>query len=111
MQETSDCTGLSDKEVEINRLKYGANITHKKAKNHFWPVLLDVVSEPLFIILTCTSIIYFLLGEYNEGIIMIVSLCFISAISLYQEIKSNRRFDCCRRRKYWSRRCHHFKSK
>ena len=88
MHETTNFTGLSDKEVEINRLKYGANITHKKGKNPFWSVLLDVVSEPLFIILTCTAFIYFLLGEYNEGIIMIVALCFISAISLFQESKS-----------------------
>jgi Ca2+-transporting ATPase len=88
MHETVYFTGLSDKEVELNRLKYGANITNKKEKNPFWSVLLDVVSEPLFIILTCTAFIYFLLGEYNEGIIMIVALCFISVISLYQESKS-----------------------
>lgn len=88
MQEFSGFTGLSDKQVEINRIKYGANIIHKKGKNPFWSVLLEVVSEPLFIILICTAFIYFLLGEYNEGIIMIVALCFISAISLFQESKS-----------------------
>lgn len=88
MNDINNFIGLSDAEVVANRLKYGANITIVKSKNPFWLVLKEVVTEPLFIILTCTALIYFLLGEYNEGIIMIVALCFISAISLYQESKS-----------------------
>jgi Ca2+-transporting ATPase len=88
MNDINNFIGLSDEAVVANRLKYGANITIVKSKNPFWLVLKEVVTEPLFIILTCTALIYFLLGEYNEGIIMIVALCFISAISLYQESKS-----------------------
>ncbi|NUM31208.1 MAG: cation-translocating P-type ATPase [Bacteroidetes bacterium] len=82
-------TGLTDIEVAENRLKYGDNDDAINQKNQFLKGLLDIIGEPLFIILVFTSIIYFILNQTNEGIIMLVALIFVASISLYQENKSN----------------------
>ncbi|KAA9332757.1 cation-translocating P-type ATPase [Adhaeribacter soli] len=81
-------TGLSDKEVLENRRKFGSNQTDHEPDNHFWQVLKEVITEPLFIILILTASLYFLLGEYQEGFIMLCALTFVAGISLYQENRS-----------------------
>ncbi len=80
--------GLNEKEVLTNRSRFGSNITEPEKHSNFLLVLKEIVIEPLFLILVCSSLIYFLMREYNEGIIMLVALCFVSGISLYQENKS-----------------------
>lgn len=81
-------TGLNDEEIKINRLQFGANTVEAETNNRFLQVAKEIISEPLFIILVCASLIYFILGEFNEGIIMLIALAFVSGISLYQENKS-----------------------
>ena len=88
MLETNQPFGLNDEEVLFNRNKYGINKRKSKNTNRFLQSLADVVLEPLFIILVLTSFIYFLLGEFSEGIIMLVALSFVSGISLFQENRS-----------------------
>lgn len=89
--------GLSDDQININRAQYGANTTEVETHNRFWQVLKEIVAEPLFIILVGASLIYFILGDYNEGIIMLVALGFVSGISLYQENKSRSAVDALKK--------------
>lgn len=56
--------------------------------HRLWEVVKDIATEPLFVILVCTASLYFILGEYGEGIIMLIALGFVSGISLYQENRS-----------------------
>jgi len=81
-------TGLNDEEIKINRLQFGVNTAEAESHNRILQVAKEIISEPLFIILVCASLIYFILGEFNEGIIMLIALGFVSGISLYQENKS-----------------------
>nr|MBI1229922.1 HAD-IC family P-type ATPase [Cytophagales bacterium] len=83
-----DYQGLSDQEVAESKLAFGANETENRTKSTIWLALLNVILEPLFIILVFAAIIYFLLGESTEGIIMLVALGLVSGISLFQENKS-----------------------
>jgi len=80
--------GLSDSEVLSRRQQFGTNFSETDDKNRFFLVLKEVVTEPLFVILVLTSLVYFLLAEYSEGIIMLVALSFVSGISLFQENRS-----------------------
>lgn len=82
--------GLSEEMVIANRAKYGRNATDHKSENATWKIILEIISEPLFIILVFAAVIYFLLNEVNEGIIMLVALGFVSGISLFQENKSRK---------------------
>lgn len=90
-------TGLSDDEIQSSRLKYGSNRFETKSENQTWILIKEIVGEPLFVILVCASVIYFVLGEYKEGIIMLVALSFVSGISLYQENKSRKAVDALKK--------------
>ncbi|ERM81660.1 hypothetical protein P872_19765 [Rhodonellum psychrophilum GCM71 = DSM 17998] len=81
-------TGLSDEEVITNRNEFGTNKLTSEQKSPFLEVLKEVIAEPLFIILVLAATLYFLLGEYSEGIIMLVALTLVAGISLFQENKS-----------------------
>ncbi len=89
--------GLTDKEVELSRKQFGRNVETLEKQNKYWKVLKDVITEPLFIILVCTAIIYTILGEFQESLIMIAALAFVSGISLYQENKSRNAIDALRK--------------
>lgn len=89
--------GLNEEEVKINREKYGSNSITTEKKNRILLLIKEIVSEPLFIILICSTIIYFILGEGNEAIIMLVALSFVSGISLYQENKSRSAVDALKK--------------
>lgn len=86
-------TGLTDEEVKKSRERYGTNKKNSKRQNKFSSVLKEIVTEPLFIILVITSCIYFLLGEYGEGIIMLIALSFVSGIAVFQENRSRNAVD------------------
>ena len=85
--------GLNKEQVLINRRKFGENRQKDNLKNRFWEVILDIIGEPLFIILVVAATIYFLLGEYKEGIIMLLALGLVSGISFFQENKSRNAVD------------------
>ncbi|MFY8021769.1 MAG: HAD-IC family P-type ATPase [Bacteroidia bacterium] len=84
----SQQTGLSSAEVLSSREKHGSNQNELKEKSRFFTVLKDVVLEPMFIILLLSSLLYFVLGKYQEGIIMLVAIIIVSGISIFQESKS-----------------------
>jgi Ca2+-transporting ATPase len=84
----SQQTGLSSAEVLSSREKHGSNQSELKEKSRFFTVLIDVVFEPMFIILLLSSFLYFILGKYQEGVIMLVAIIIVSGISIFQESKS-----------------------
>ncbi|WP_209331114.1 cation-translocating P-type ATPase [Lunatimonas salinarum] len=91
-----DYKGLSDEEVIASRNSFGTNGMGDQAKNPVWGILLEIISEPMFILLVVAATIYFLVGESTEGIIMLVALGLVSGISLVQERKSRKAVDALR---------------
>jgi Ca2+-transporting ATPase len=47
-----------------------------------------MIKEPMFILLLLATSIYFITGEYSNGIFMLAAIILVSAISLFQESKS-----------------------
>ncbi|MBN8587887.1 MAG: cation-translocating P-type ATPase [Rhodothermia bacterium] len=80
--------GLTKHKVATSRAEFGPNILVEEEKNTLVQVLKEVASEPMFMILIGAAIIYFLLGEVEEGIIMMVALALVSGISIFQENRS-----------------------
>jgi Ca2+-transporting ATPase len=80
--------GLNDQQVAANRAAFGENQLEERFQLPIWAILLEIVKEPLFIILLVASTVYFVLGETTEGIIMLVAIGLISGISIFQENKS-----------------------
>ena len=80
--------GLTDEEVLLSRNKFGTNIIVNQEKNQFLKSLFEMVIEPMFLLLLTATSIYFITGDYGNGIFMSAAIVLVSAISLYQESKS-----------------------
>ena len=86
--EVQEIKGLSSDEVLANREQFGPNSTTAVEKNKFLQLVKDIVLEPMFVILIVAAVIYLILGEYQEGIIMLLAIAFVSGISVFQENRS-----------------------
>ncbi|HTM67324.1 MAG TPA: cation-translocating P-type ATPase [Flavipsychrobacter sp.] len=81
-------TGLTAGEVNVSRSRFGANKIEAEAKSPLWRSLKDAVTEPMFILLVTAAVIYFLLGELSDGWFMSGAIILVSAISIYQDNRS-----------------------
>jgi Ca2+-transporting ATPase len=88
MESLDHTSGLSAAEVMESRQKHGTNLLEMQEDNVLLNVLKEVVLEPMFLLLLAACIIYFAAGQYNEGIIMLVSIFIVAGISLFQEYRS-----------------------
>jgi Ca2+-transporting ATPase len=80
--------GLSNEEVIQSRKKNGSNSLEHQDKNHFLVSLIEMLKEPMFLLLLLATSIYFITGEYSNGFFMLAAIILVSAISLFQESKS-----------------------
>lgn len=80
--------GLSDDQVVKSRSENGSNSLEHQDKNNFLNSLIEMVKEPMFLLLMTATGIYFVTGDYGNGIFMAVAIILVSTISLYQESKS-----------------------
>lgn len=55
---------------------------------YFSFIVKEVVAEPMFLLLGAACIIYFLLQEAAEGLLMLAAIVIVSAISIDQEARS-----------------------
>lgn len=85
-----DYKGLSLKEVEESRNKFGNNEIFVKKKETLFIKVLHIFLEPMFLLLVIAATIYFILGEITDGIIMLVFVLFISGIEFFQEQKTSK---------------------
>jgi P-type Ca2+ transporter type 2C len=85
--------GLNTKEAEANLQKYGFNeLPSSKPKNVF-QIALEVIKEPMFLLLISCGILYMILGDYKEGIILSSSIFIIIFITFYQYQKTEKALD------------------
>lgn len=87
---TGDYTGLKNNEVKILQDKYGFNELAPKKKVTLFHRIIGIFEEPMFLLLICTALIYFILGEPRDGIIMLVFVVFMSGINIAQEWKTDK---------------------
>ena len=80
--------GLSHEEVLLSRTKFGSNVIVNTEKNQFLKSIFEMVKEPMFLLLLTATSIYFITGDYGNGIFMSAAIVLVSTISLYQESKS-----------------------
>ncbi len=89
--------GLTEAEVVANRLRYGANTLLWHQRRRLPQLVGEVVREPIFILLIVACALYFILGDYTEGWLMVAAIAFVMAIEVAQEYRSERALEALRR--------------
>ena len=90
--EKSGISGLTAAEVTQSRGLHGRNVIEKRT-NHFAVIVLDLLKEPMLILLVVAAVIYFISGNTSDGIFMVVAIFIVTGISLYQESRSKKALD------------------
>jgi len=88
MNSSENQRGLTAEQVTVSRNRHGSNTLEMQEDRVLLQVLKEVVLEPMFILLLAACVIYFVVGQYKEGIIMLVSIFIVAGISLFQEYRS-----------------------
>ncbi|BDA78024.1 ATPase [Leptospira kobayashii] len=80
--------GLSDSEISTLRMKHGFNeLSDSKRKNGLFH-LLAVLGEPMIFLLLAIGLVYFLIGDSGEAILLLCSVVVIITITIYQETRT-----------------------
>ena len=85
---TLNYNGLSNDQVVKSRQENGSNNLKLKDDRVLLQVVKEVATEPMFILLLAACIIYFIVGQYREGVIMLIAIFIVAGISLFQEYRS-----------------------
>ncbi len=83
-----DIQGLTKEQVIAAREKHGQNTLDYKKENGIVDAMLQLVKEPMIILLLVASLIYFVSGELGDGIFLASAIVIVSVISLYQDSRS-----------------------
>ena len=90
-------TGLSNDEVVASRKKWGFNSLEHQKKNHLLISIIEIVKEPMFLLLFVAASIYYITGDYGDGIFMTIAIMLVAAISLFQEARSRNAIDALKK--------------
>jgi Ca2+-transporting ATPase len=90
-------TGLSNEEVIASRKKWGSNSLEHQQKNHLLISIIEMVKDPMFLLLVAAASIYFISGDFGDGIFMTTAIVLVAAISLFQEARSRNAIDALKK--------------
>ena len=82
--------GLSEDEAAKRLLRYGFNELPSAQSPNLWRIALDVLREPMLLLLLGTGAVYLLLGDPGESVVLLIAIFVIIGITLYQERKTER---------------------
>lgn len=82
-------SGLSSQEIAQSRSLYGTNELLSNQENRFVTIAKSLLHEPMVLLLLLASTIYFVSGDFGDGLFMVFAIVMVSAISIYQEARSN----------------------
>jgi Ca2+-transporting ATPase len=89
-------SGLSETQALNQLKKYGFNELLSSKPKSVLTIILDVVKEPMFILLVTCGTLYMLLGDIGEGFMLLASVIIIIIITFYQEKKTERALEALR---------------
>ncbi len=79
--------GLSEKEAKTRLTNDGFNEILKEKNKSFLRIVLEVLKEPMFILLIACAIIYIFIGDLEGSIMLICCVGLIIGITIFQERK------------------------
>lgn len=89
-------SGLSSKEITEMQRSEGFNELPATQKRTFLTILVEVIREPMFLLLIASGIIYLFLGSLDEALMLMGFVFVIIGITFYQERKTERTLEALR---------------
>lgn len=83
-------TGLNADEVEAARKRYGANKQIPAHQRLWWKIMIEMLKEPMLLLLISITLLYFFIGDFGEAYFMLAAIILVSGISLYQDNRSHK---------------------
>ena len=93
---TGAFTGLTESQAAEKLLRDGANELPMSKKRNIFHIAFEVIREPMFLLLIAGGVIYYLLGDPQEALFLLVFVFFIIGITFYQERKTERALEALR---------------
>ena len=87
--EQQSMKGLTSAEAKALQEKHGKNELTLQKKQSFFIKVIHIICEPMFLLLLIAAIIYFILGEPRDGLIMLIFVVGIISIDVIQEWKTD----------------------
>jgi len=88
--------GLSEDEVSQRLMEDGYNELPFKNKKNAFRLAFEIVREPMFLLLVVCGLIYFILGDIQEALMLLFFVFVIIGITFYQERKTERALEALR---------------
>jgi Ca2+-transporting ATPase len=89
--------GLTTEELKTSRKKFGFNQIDAIKKNAWYRMLLDILKEPMLLLLIAVTVIYIIVGNYSEAIFMLGAIIAVSGISFYQDNRSKKALEALKK--------------
>lgn len=87
---------LTSEEAKQRLQQYGYNELIGAGPKNIWRIALEVIREPMFLLLIACGTLYMMLGDYREGIVLVSSIFIIIGITFAQYRKTERSLEALR---------------
>ena len=80
--------GLSAAQAAQRLAQDGPNALPGDQRSTLWDIILETLHEPMFMLLLAAGLLYLVLGDLQEGLILFGLVLAVLALTLYQEGKT-----------------------
>ena len=88
--------GLTSAEAKDRLQRDGPNLLPQPERRRRWRIVIDVLREPMLLLLLAAMAVYMVLGDLQEALLLGVSVLLVIWLTVYQEQKSERALQALR---------------
>jgi len=85
--------GLSQSDIKLRLKQFGYNELPSQKKQSVFSTLINILKEPMLLLLVGSGTIYLFLGEKQDALMLLTFVTVVIGITLYQERKTERALD------------------
>jgi P-type Ca2+ transporter type 2C len=89
-------SGLTGREAAEKLRTGGYNELPESRQRSIFRIIFEVIHEPMFFLLVASGLIYFILGDFSEGLMLMSFVVLVIGITVYQEQKTERALEALR---------------
>jgi P-type Ca2+ transporter type 2C len=87
---TDAIRGLAPAEAAVRLARDGSNVLRRRKEEPWWKEVLESLGEPLQLLLLAVAAAYFLLGEVEDAITILVVILAVSGVEVINELRAKR---------------------